>query len=505
MTKSRSKNAIINMSMSFLNQFTTLILSFVSRTIFIKVLGIELLGINGLFSDVLSLLSMADLGFNTAMVYSFYKPIADNDTKKISALINFYKKIYRTIAISITVIGVAFTPFIHLIVNTPEPIPLLKVYYLFALGGVIISYLFVYKTSIITADQKNYVVTRITIVINFIKTIIQIVSLVIFKNYILYLAINLIGNFLNNYIASKKAVVLYPYIKQKEDLGYDDKKGIFENIKSIFLYKLSSLLLNATDNTIISILVGTISVGLYSNYLLITNKLSMIIQIVFGSLTASIGNVVVKESHNKRYEIFKATQSISFIICGIVVSNFYLLVNDFIKVWLGEQYLLSNTVVIAITLNMYLSCILQPLWTYREATGLYVKTKYIMLVAAIVNLILSVMLGKVMGIAGVILASVFAKLTTYFWYEPTILFKEYFAEKVNKYYISIGINVILTTIIIVFLNNSFLKHNVFSWSQWFIKAFISGSITSILFILLYFKSDGFRIIRRKVKNFIISK
>lgn len=500
MAKNRTKNAITNMMVSFLNQFTTLILSFISRTIFIRVLGIELLGVNGLFTDVLSLLSMADLGFNTAMVYSFYKPIAENDTKKISALITFYKKIYRIIAIAITIIGLALVPFIHLIVNTDKPIPLLEVYYLFALAGVIISYLFVYKTSIITADQKNYVVTRITIIVNFTKTIIQILSLIILKNYILYLAINLIGNFINNYIASKKAVDLYSYIKEEEILDEKDKKSIFENIKSIFLYKLSSMMLNATDNTLISILIGTVTVGLYSNYLMITTRVLSVIQIVFGSLTASIGNVIIKEDNNKRYQIFKATQSISFIICGIIVTSFSVLINDFIRIWLGEKFIFDNIIVLAITLNMYLSCVLQPLWTYREATGLYVKTKYVMLIAAIVNLVLSVVFGKMFGLVGILFASAMARLTTYFWYEPFLLFKEYFNKSVMNYYVPIIINFIIMSISITIINILLSGFIVSSWVELIFKSISCGLITMLIFLSIYSRSEGFKVILKKIKR-----
>lgn len=500
MNEGRTKKAITNMFMSFLNQFTSLILSFISRTIFIRVLGIELLGINGLFSDILGLLSMADLGFNTAMVYSFYKPIAENDNKKISALINFYKNIYRIIAISIAIIGIILTPFIDLIVNTSNKIPLLKVYYLFALASVVISYLFVYKTSIITADQRNYIVAKITIITNFLKTIIQIIILLLFKNYILYLIINLIGNFLNNYIASRKAVKLYPFINEKYKLRKDEKSNIFKNIKSIFLYKLSSLLLNATDNMLISIIVGTVTVGYYSNYLLITNKVLSIIQLVFGSLTASIGNVIVKEKHEKRYEIFKASESISFIICGIIVTSFSLLVNDFIKVWLGDKFIFDNLIIIAITINVYLGCVLQPLWSYREATGLYVKTKYIMLVAAIINLILSVILGKAIGLSGILFASIIARVTTYFWYEPLLLFKKYFKKPVIKFYIPIVINILVIIGAYGILNILCSKIKVYSWGSLVLKGIICGIISSTIFLLFYIKSEGFKIILKKLKR-----
>lgn len=500
MDNDRTKKSFNNIIVGFLNQFISLLLSFITRTVFIRILGTELLGVNSLFSDILNLLSMADLGFNTAMAYSFYKPISENDTNKISALINFYRKIYNVIAISITIIGIALVPFLHLIINTDKPVPLLKIYYLFSLAGVVVSYLFVYKISIITADQKNYIVTSISIIINFIKTIIQMITLLIFKNYIFYLFVNLVAVFLNNYIISKKAVSLYPYISEKKQLSLHEKKDIFKNMKSIFLYKISSLLLTATDNMLISTIVGTVFVGYYSNYLMISNKILAIIQIFFGSLTASIGNLVTKERAEKRYEIFKAAQSINFIICGIVVTSFSLLINDLIIIWLGKEFVFSNDVLLVITCNMYLACILQPLWTYREATGIYIKTKYVMLIAAILNLILSIILGNIMGLSGILIASIISRLVTYFWYEPLLLFKEYFSKSIWDYFLPLFLNVILVIFNIIIFSKLLYFIEATSWCSLFVKSIICVLGTSIIFLLVYSRSDGFNIIINKVKN-----
>lgn len=500
MDNNRTRKSLNNIIVGFLNQIATLLLSFISRTIFIRILGTELLGVNSLFSDILNLLSMADLGFSTAMTYSFYKPISENDTEKLSALINFYRKIYNIIAIAIAVIGILLTPFLHLVININKPIPLLKVYYLFSLAGVVISYLFVYKTSIIIADQKNYVVTSISIITTFIKTIVQIVILIIFRNYIFYLSINLIAGFLNNYIISKKAVKLYPYINKKNKLKLKEKKDIFRNMKSIFLYKISSLLLTATDNILISKIVGTIVVGYYSNYLMITNKVLAIIQIIFGSLTASIGNIIIKEKSEKRYEIFKATQSINFIICGIVVTSFSVLINDLVMIWLGKKFIFDDGIVLVITLNMYLACILQPIWTYREATGLYIKTKYIMLITALINLILSVILGKIMGIGGILIASIIARLLTYFWYEPLLLFKEYFSKSVWDYFIPLIVNIIITIFTITLFNKIFYHLKVTSWYLLIIKSIMCILGASIIFLFIYSRSEGFNIIIKKIKK-----
>ncbi len=497
---SRTKKSIINILFNLSNQFITLVLSFFSRTIFIYTLGIEYLGINGLFSDVLGMLSLADLGFNTAMVYSFYKPIADNDQNKISALITFYRKIYNIIAIIILTIGLCLTPFIKYIVNTNKEIPLLEVYYLFSLAGVVISYLFVYKTSIITADQKNYIVTKITIITNIIKTISQIISLLIFKNFIVYLSINILFNLLNNLIASHKAVTMYPYIKNRTTLPKNDIKKIFKNLKSVFLYKISSLLLNATDNVLISMIVGTIAVGYYSNYLMISNKLVQIIALFFTSITASIGNIIVKEKANKRYEIFSIEQSISFIISGITIPCFMVLVNDLIIVWLGKEYSLGSNLAIALSLNLYLSCVLQPLWSYREATGLYQKTKWIMLISAIINIVLSILLGLVFGLTGIIFASFVARISTYVWYEPKILFKDYFDFSPNKYFINLLENFILIIFISILLFITSLLISATSWLTLIIKGSICIIVAILINFIFYKNSEGIKFLKSKLIN-----
>ncbi len=499
MSNERVKKSSYNMIAGFLNQFVTLIFSFISRSVFIYTLGEEYLGLNGIFADVLNLLSMADLGFNTAMAYSFYKPLAEHDENALAALVNFYRKVYRIIAIAVSVMGIAVIPFLGYIVNTEKEIPHLTIYYLFALAGVVISYLFVYKTTILTADQKNYQITRITIWTNLCKTILQIVILLLTHNYILYLTINVLFQFLNNVIATKKAEKNYPYIKQKASIDKETEKSIFQNMKSVFLYKLSGTLFTATDNILISMIVGTAAVGLYSNYLMVSQKLLLIIQIIFSALTASIGNLIVKDTAQKRYEIFSAAQSVSFILCGIITSVFGLVANDLVIVWLGSEFTLPAHTVLAVTLNTYLACVLQPLWVYRDATGLYMKTKNIMMVGAAVNIILSVVLGNIIGITGIVFASAVARLSTYFWYEPKLLFQEYFERKAWQYYWDLLKNLLLVAGCIFALSIALQNWVIDSWKDLFLKGVLVGAVCCIVFMLAYMKTPGFKVIWNKVQ------
>ena len=496
----RTHKAITNIFYNILNQMVMLFLSFISRSVFIWGFGIEYLGINGLFADILNLLSLADLGFNTAMTYSFYKPLAEKDYEKIAGLVNFYKKVYYLIALGIAIIGIALIPFLPRLINVEYEIPHLTIYYLLSLSTVVASYLCIYKTTILMADQKGYLVTKVAIYTNFIKTILQIISIIVWKNYIIFLSVGTIITIGNNVYASRIADKTYQFINKKSTISNYEKKHIFNNLGSVFLYKVSAMLLNATDNILISILISTAMVGYYSNYLLLQTKIVAIISLVFTSMTASIGNLIVTENSEKRFKVFKCEQSISCFICGIVVPCYILLADDFIRIWLGSEYQLGFARSCAVGLNMYLSCVMQPLWSYREATGLYRKTKWIMVICAMINIGLSIILGKTIGVIGIILASAIARIVTYVWYEPQILFREYFANSEKGYYVQLIKNIFLIIVLVV-LGKQFEKvFFVSGYGTWILKASVLGAGFVLVTYLFYRNSEGVNYIRKKIKR-----
>ncbi len=500
---SRKRNSINNIIFGYINQIFSLVLNFIGRIIFIRILGEEYLGINGLFSDILTMLSMADMGFGIAMSYSFYKPIAENDVKQIVALINFYKKIYNIIAILTTIFGVLLIPALKYLVNIDIKIPHLTLYYLLFLANTTLSYLFVYKTAIINASQKNYLISRYQIVINIIKTIIQIIVLIAFKNYFMYLLIIIIATLVNNLLASHKAEKLYPEIRKKNyELDKDNKNVIKENMKSVFLYKLSGVLLTGTDNILISVIIGTVWVGIYSNYNLLLNGINSLIGTFFNAVTSSIGNVVVTEKSKKQYEVFRILNVISLSIAAITVSILSNLISDFIYLWLGEKFILSNDIKIAILCNFYMANILRPIWSYREATGLYMKTKYIMLIASFINFILSIIGGYKFGMAGIIFASAISRICTYFWYEPKLLFENFFKKDVTNYFLLILKNVVLTIGLCVAMDILGQNYHVDSWWKLLLKLMIVGIISVACVIGCYFRTKEMKIIFQIIKDIL---
>lgn len=502
--ESRTKNAGKNAASAVANKLIILLLSFINRRIFIRYIGVEYLGINGLFSNILTLLSMADLGLGTAMNVSLYKPIADGDTEKLAELLNYFRRVYYYIAAGVAAVGLALTPFLGYIVNMDSDIPYLQLYYIIFVLKNVVSYLFVYKSSIVKADQKMYLVNRVQVFANLLKVILQIVTIILFKNYLVYILLDVAEVLTENLTVSVLADRNYPFIKKKRELPQNEKKAIFSDIGSAFVYKISGSLINGTDNILLSVIVGTVFVGLYSNYYTITNTIETFIGLLFNSLTASVGNLVATSDAKKRFGVFRVMQMCSFWICGVVTVCLWFLMQDFIVLWLGEDLLIDNLTVIAIILNLFFSICMRPVWTFREGTGMYRQIKYIMLCTAIENIFLSIILGKIMGASGIIFATSISKITTYFWYEPNILFSQFFHEKVGQYYREYLINAVM---ILVCLGICYILTrwiNGVSIAKWLAKAVICFSVVNVIYFFHYFRTLEFervkRTLRKKIRN-----
>lgn len=498
----RTLNAVKNLSSGIGNKVISLLFVFVSRRIFVQYIGIAYLGISSLFSNILSILSLADLGFGVAMSYSFYKPLAERNEYRIAALIHFYKRIYNLIAIAILSLGLLLLPFIDKIVQLESEIPHLKLYYLLYLLQTVCSYLFVYKTNIITADQKNYILNNMALVINFIRTILQLAVIILTKSFFLYTVIQLLSVVVHNGILSYITDKKYSYIKRKCELRTEERKEIFLNLRSIFIYKISGTFMNSIDSIVISLIGGTVILGLYSNYLIISSNVSIIISIIFGSFTAGIGNLIVSENRERRFNIFQTLQMISNWLSAVILLCFIFLAQDFIGLWLGKAYCLDSFTVLIIGFDLYLGTSFQPLWSYREATGLYMKTKYIMLCAALMNLVLSIILGIYIGVAGVILASILCRILTYFWYEPITLFHIYFDKKANVYFLSYFKNIFAVFILFFEMNFMIGFFPTGKWGIWILKGSSIFLIVTIQYYIIYRNKKDFLFVKEKVRLFL---
>jgi len=489
-----------NIYMGTINRIITIFLSFISRTVFIQVLGLQYLGIGNLFVSILHVLSMADLGFQSAIVYCMYKPIVNKDNVTLSALMTYFKKIYRIIAIAVLIIGLSLIPLLDQIVNLEQPIDNLLIFYLMYLANTIASYLFIYKTTITTAHQKSYLLNSYDIIFTILQVGLQIILLLIFRNFILYLFIQLLGTFSRNFYKAYRSEQLYPFIREKVQINNDLKKEVINNVKSMFVYRIGATLLNNIDNIFISILAGTIWIGYYSNYILVVTALTTFITIVSNSIIATIGNINVNTDIQRQYKIFNALNLLLWWIFSLCATSLLVLFQDFIEIWLGSEFQLSYIIVLGIVLNFYLPGTLRAISIFRDTTGMFKQTKYIYLITCILNLILSFLMGNLWGLAGILFATVFARLLTNFWFEPYIIFRNYFKISPFTYFKNQGIYWLtfsIATIGTLFLG-SMLNFNLFL--NFLIKIFLCLLIPNALFLIMAKKRDEFQYI-----NIMISK
>lgn len=501
--KGRVHNSIINISVTVVCQIVNLLLSFIVRTYFIKLLGADYLGVNGLFSNILSVLSMADLGLGAAITFALYKPIAQNDIDQICALMNFFKKTYRIIAFAVFFIGCLCIPFLDLLVNLPEEIPNLTRIYLLQLLNTAASYLCVYKSTLLIADQRTFITKIINTLGIVLADVLELVILYYTHSYMGYLIMQLISTLVINSCLSVSADKYYPFLKYNDKkLPKEQQKNIFVGVKAVFIYRVAGVILNATDNILISVLISTTYVGFYSNYILICGCISGLASLIFEALKGSIGSLVAEENLKHMKKNFDVLSLMNFWIYGFIVICLYTLIDDFILLWLGNTYLLEKQAVFAIILSIYVPGIMLVVAHFRDATGMFIETKYIHVCAAIINLVLSVILGKKMGLTGIVLATSIARLLTSVLYEPYILYKKYFKSNPLEFYIK-QIKFILI-LLGAYIGTWCLIRNIsaVTFGGFILKTVICVIICNLFFFVVFWKTDEFQSILLKAKGLI---
>lgn len=302
--KSRTEYSVLNIITGLGGYALNTVLGLVCRMVFTRTLSAEYLGVSGLFTNILSMLSLAELGIGSAIVYALYKPLAVDDKEKVASLVKFYGQCYRVIGVAVAVIGVALMPFLHLLIDEPniqENIYLLYGLYLFNAAS---TYFFSYRASLLMAAQQNYIVTGVNYIITVAQSVLQIIWLFATHHYIGYLIIQCVGAFVYNIVVSYIARKEYPYIAEKniKPLDKDEKGVLARNIRALVIWKLCGLLVNSTDNIIITFFNGLATVGLASNYTLLSGTLNSLLNQLFNGITASVGNLNAVESKEKRLQ-----------------------------------------------------------------------------------------------------------------------------------------------------------------------------------------------------------
>lgn len=493
MTESRKKNVFLNVIFGYIAQVGIILLSFIGRKIFLNYLSIEYLGINGLYSNILTILSLPELGVDSAVVYFLYKPVAENNKSVIKSYVKYFEKIYFLLAGGIFLLGLCLLPFLQYIIKSDLPLRDLNIYYVLFLLNTCMSYLAAHKVALLSAYQEQRVQKMAMLISNIVLQLLYIVVLVIWHNYYLYVITTIVGTLTNNLILNILCNKFHSINKATDDF-YIEKKPILKKIQSTFIYKIGVVLINSTDNVLISILVSTSAVGLYSNYYTVITGISAFIAIINTSVISSVGNLGAKSESEKQFKYFNLMIDFYHYIAAAGAIGFYMLLNNFIIIWLGSEYLFDQSIVFAIAFSFYITTAVNPVWMYREANGLFEKVKYLMIITAVLNIIFSIIMGKVWGVFGILLATSISRIVTSVWYEPKILFDSVFKKNVTLYWKKQIQNVLATmmSFIAVFVVIRNMPDTLLFFC---IKGMIVVAVTSVVFIIL--NLDKVKMLRRR--------
>lgn len=510
---SRTANTFKNMAVSLILYGVSYIAVFISRTFFVKILGNDYLSVSGLFTNVITLVSFSELGLGSASVFCLYQPIADKNHAKINSLLNFFGKLYKCVAVLTIILGVMLIPFLPYLVDMGEMSfnhHYLIIVYLLFIVNTSVSYIFVQKKLFLTADQKNYIANTIQQTVHIAQLVIQTIFLVITHNYIGYLVIQIFCTITTNIIIAKYVDKKYREVFSTSDIvpiDKNEKKDIAQNIGSIFFYKIGAVILNGTDNIIISTCLRTAFVGLCSNYLLVINAINSVVMQCFNGIGASIGNHTVNASKKEQEEVFCQLDIFCvfvFSFCSVCLAT---LLNTLIPIWLGEDYLLPQITVLSLVLAFYVTGVNQIPSLYRTSLGLFKSARFYPLLASISNVVLSIILAKVIGLSGVFWATSIVRFIFFTLVDSRLTYVKGFEMSPLRYYLKYVyrlIVLIVTYFLVEYVLNAFAIP-LLSFLGLVQNTCICAGLTLVCLIIAYGWSEEFRMLIKRFYSFIKSR
>lgn len=434
----RVRQAGKNIFFGYISNIIIMIMGFLQRTVFIMVLDRTLLGVNSLYTDILSMLSLAELGIGSALNYSLYKPVANNDQEKIKSYMKLYKKAYLAIAGVIAVAGLALTPFLPYLIKDSGGISVkdMTVYYLIFLFNTVSTYFVAYKYSLSNAQQRNYIQTNIATITKIVTVFAQIIILFLTKNFLLYLLTQAAVELLQKIFVSIYFNRLYPWLQDRDvkKLDKDETDVVVTKTKALMFHKIGDVARLSTDSIIITYFMNVDWVGIVGNYTMIITYAANFISVIFNSVISGFGNLVATESREKQYAMFKVYRFFACWLYGFAAVGFWLLLTPLVTgLWLDESWKLGQTVLTLILVDLYFKGGRVVLVNFKIAAGVFEQDKYLSLIQGAVNLVLSIIGIQYIGLAGVyvgtVVSGVIANLV-----QPVIVYRDCFGKSAWTYF-----------------------------------------------------------------------
>lgn len=507
----RIENSIKNMKVIFIFNIINIILMFVARSIFVKILGIEILGLNSLLLSLIGFLNMAELGIGMAIGYSLYKPLSEKNYKKINEIMILFRKYYKNISIKVLIFGLVLSIFLPLFTKGQTDLFNTYIYYFIYLINCVLSYLFTYKQTLIISDQKQYKIIWILNCTKIVKVLFQCIQLFIIPSFMIWLIIEVIFNILGLYLANFKIDIEY-----KRKINYDSEKtvdliekenlNIKNDIKNIFFHKVAGFVVFQTDTILISLFSTLKETAIYSNYMMVISNVSVLLNSVLGSIKPIIGNLIAEESKEDAYLVFRKLYLLDHLIAIFVTSVVFTIINKFIIFWVGNDFLFPKSTVFVLIVNLYIQISRGTVERFKDSFGIFWDVKA-PVIESIMNLIFSIIIAYKFGIIGIFLGTIISNIAIVKIWKPYILFKEGF--KINiKNYISQTSQIYLKNILIIILAKLIYERIQLITNNLFLDLVLNFIVIScvllILIILFYLKNkefnEIFKILLNKFKN-----
>lgn len=490
-------NSVRNLFASWIGQAFIVIATFVTRYFFVMTLGKEYLGISGLFSNILSVLSLAELGIGLAISYSLFKPLQENDTETVKSIMHLFKSIYYCVGIFIFATGALLCPFLeYFIKEIPADMDMqqIRVYFLLYVANIGIAYFFSYKATLLIADQKKYLDELNYCFWFTCLNITQIIFLMVKPDYFIYLVLQIVFTLFQNICISYIADKRYPYLKDKEvrPVEIEVRNTIKKNTFAMIFQKLGNIVVNATDNIVLSKFMGLVVVGVYANYYSVLNAINMLVSQLFSAIVSSVGNYNVTASEKEVENVFQKALFVNFWAYGVTTTCLFCALNPLIIVWLGEDYILPMNIILILCINFYLSGMRQSVVNFRNAMGIYWQDKMKPVAEAIINLSVSVILVLRYGTIGVFIGTTVSIIAVTCWWEPHTLYRYGFKCSMNDYYTKY-IKYLLTVIIAFAGTAAIVGRITYGGIAGLItKGMVGLIITNLIYILIYGRTKEFR-------------
>lgn len=493
--KTRTENSVRNTTVSMVSRIIAIFMGFFTRIVFTHTLNEAYVGVNGLFSDIIAVLALSELGFGTAITYALYQPIAQKDVEKQKSLMQLYRRFYQIVAGIVLVAGLLVIPFMDVLIKNQPDVDHLTLIYLMYLANSVLSYLWIYKRTLIDAHQLLSIGVIYQTASFVIQDVVQMIVLLTTKNFILYLSINLVCTLVGNVAISKKADKLYPFLKDKDvkPLEKTERLKIFRDIKAMLMHKIGNVVVNNTDNLVLSSMVGIVSVGKYSNYYLVIGSVRQVLNQAFAGITASVGNLGASGEKRWLREVFEIAFFAGQWVFGFSAICLFELINPFVSSFFGSQYVFETSVVFILCLNFYITGMRQATLVFRDSLGLFWYDRYKAIIEAVLNLGISIALALSLKTAGVFWGTFISSMLTSVWIEPFVLYR-YLAVPLRNYFIRYGIYGTVTAVTAVFVHWLCLERGFIG------RIFICGMIPNLIWLLCYGKTREFRSICRRLNS-----